>query len=149
MLDKGIIEPSDSPWSAPVVIAVKKDGSPRFCMDYRQLNKVTRKDAYPLPRIDDSLESLTGMEWFCTLDLASGYFQVAMEEADKPKSAFTTHKGLFQFNAMPFGVTNGPATFERLMELILCGLQWERCLVYLDDVIVLGKTFEDTYICVI
>ena len=144
MLDKGIIEPSDSPWSAPVVIAVKKDGSPRFCVDYRQLNKVTRKDAYPLPRIDDSLESLTGMEWFCTLDLASGYFQVAMEEADKPKTAFTTHKGLFQFNAMPFGVTNGPATFERLMELILRGLQWERCLVYLDDVIVFGKTFEDT-----
>ncbi len=144
MLAEGVVEESVSPWAAPIVLVKKKDGSTRFCVDYRHINMVTRKDAYPLPRIDTSLDSLGGAKWFCTLDLASGYWQVAMDEKDKCKTAFATHRGLYQFTVMPFGLCNAPVTFERLMELVLHGLQWEACLVYLDDVIVFGRTYEET-----
>lgn len=144
MLNNGIIEPSSSPWSAPIVLVKKRDGSTRFCVDYRRLNSVSLKDSYPLPRIDDSLDSLSGAKYFCTLDLAQGFFQVKMNESDKEKTAFATHKGLFQFRVMPFGLANSPKTFERLMELTLAGLHWERCLVYIDDVIVFGKSVGET-----
>lgn len=144
MPNQGIIEPSESPWAAPIVLVKKKDNSTRFCVDYRKLNLKTIKDSYPLPRIDDSLDSLSGAQYYCTLDLAQGFFQVKMSEEDKPKTAFATHRGLYQFRVMPFGLANSPKTFERLMELVLNGLQWERCLVYLDDVIVFGKTFKET-----
>ena len=140
---KGIIKPSTSPWASPIVLVQKKDGSIRFCVDYRELNSVTRKDAYPLPRIDDTLDTLAGAKWFSTLDLLSGYWQVEMDEADKPKTAFCTPEGLFEFNVMPFGLCNAPATFQRLMDSVLAGLQWSSCLVYLDDIIVIRKTFED------
>ncbi|MDA8031805.1 MAG: RNA-directed DNA polymerase, partial [Alphaproteobacteria bacterium] len=140
---KGIIQPSTSPWASPIVLVQKKDGSIRFCVDYRELNSVTRKDAYPLPRIDDMLDTLAGAKWFSTLDLLSGYWQVEMDEADKPKTAFCTPEGLFEFNVMPFGLCNAPATFQRLMDSVLAGLQWSSCLVYLDDIIVMDKTFED------
>ena len=103
---------------------------------------MTRKDAYPLPRIDETLDTLSGAQWFSTLDMASGYYQIGMDDRDKCKTAFTTHMGLYQFRVMPFGLCGAPATFERVMELVLRGLRWERCLVYLDDVIVFGKTFE-------
>jgi len=142
MLKKGVIEPSVSPWAAPVVLVAKKDGKKRFCVDYRALNAVTEKDAYPLPRIDDSLDSLSGMSWFSTLDLMSGYWQVEIEQADRPKTAFATRRGLYQFKVMSFGLCNAPGTFERLMEAVLAGLQYEVCLIYLDDVIVFGSTFE-------
>ena len=143
MLTGGQIEPSDSPWSAPVVLVTKKDGGTRFCVDYRRLNLATVKDAYPLPRIDDTLDMLAGKKWFSTLDLASGYWQVSLSPEARCKTAFATHSGLFQFRVMPFGLCNAPATFERLMDQVLQGLRWSRCLVYLDDIISFGTTFGD------
>ena len=144
MLADDIIEPSTSPWSSPIVLVNKKDGSTRFCIDYRRINDLSKKDAYPLPRIDETLETLGDAEWFCTMDLASGYWQIKMKEEDRPKTAFVTRKGLFQFKVMPFGLCNAPATFQRLIDRVLVGLQWEQCLVYLDDIVVFGKTFEQT-----
>ena len=141
MLQEGVIEPSSSPWSAPVVLVRKKDGTYRYCIDYRMLNKVTVGDAYPIPRV--SFDQLEGAKWFSTLDLQSGYWQVEMDQADKEKTAFVCKEGLFQFNLMPFGLTNAPSTFERLMEMVLAGLQYQICLIYLDDVIVYGKSFEE------
>ena len=143
MLERGIVEPSTSPWASPIVLVRKKDGSTRFCVDYRRVNDITRKDAYPLPRIDSTLDTLHGSQWFTTLDLLSGYWQVEVDEADRPKTAFCTTEGLYQFKVMPFGLCNAPATFQRLMDLVLAGLQWSDCLVYLDDVIVLGRTYEE------
>ena len=143
MLSRGVVEPSTSPWASPIVLVRKKDGSTRFCVDYRKVNEVTRKDAYPLPRIDATLDTLAGSQWFTTLDLLNGYWQVGMDEADRQKTAFCTMEGLFQFKVMPFGLCNAPATFQRLMDLVLAGLQWTDCLVYIDDVIVLGRTFDE------
>ncbi|MES9884702.1 MAG: RNase H-like domain-containing protein [Sedimenticola sp.] len=143
MLENDIIEPSNSPWSSPILLVSKKDWSIRFCIDYRKLNAVTIKDAYPLPRMDDSLDALSGSKWFSTLDLVSAYWQTEINESDRPKMAFSSHKGLFHFKVLPYGLSNAPAVFERLMELVLRGLTWERCLCYLDDVIVFGKTFEE------
>ena len=142
MLEDGQIEPSDSAWSAPTVLVTKKDWSTRFCVDYRRLNARTKKDAFPLPRIDDSLNSLSGQAWFSTLDLASGYWQVKLSENAKPKTVFATHSGLFQFAVMPFGLCNAPATFERLVSQVMRGLHWKRCLVYIDDILMFGNDFE-------
>ena len=142
MLTGGQIEASDSPWSSPVVLVTKKDDGTRFCVDYRQLNDASTKDAYPLPRIDDTLDMLAGKQWFSNLDLASGYWQVSLSQEARVKTAFATHSGLFQFRVMPFGLCNAPATFERLMDRVLQGLRWSRCLVYLDDIISFGSTFD-------
>ena len=141
MLHGGQIEPSDSPWASPVVLVTKKDGSTRFCVDYRRLNAT--KDTYPLPRIDDSLRLLGIQQWFSTMDLASGYWQVAMSPEAKRKAAFVTNEGLFQFRVIPFGLCNAPATFERLMDRVLCDMRWSRCLVYLDDVNSFGGTVTE------
>ena len=141
MLGRGVIQPSDSPWASPVVLVPKKDGSLRFCVDYRRVNSVTRKDAYPLPRVDDTLDTLTGSKLFSTLDLLSSYWQVEVNPKDREKTAFCTPEGLFEFRVMPFGLCNAPATFQRLMDAVLAGLQWSSCLVYLDDLIIPGKTF--------
>ena len=126
-----------------MVLVTKKDGSQRFCVDYRLVNAATVKDAYPLPRIDDSLSALSGAKWFSTLDLSSGYCQVPMDPASSDKAAFVTTSGLYEWTVMPFGLTSSPSTFERLMELILAGLRFEICLIYLDEIIVYGKTFEE------
>ena len=127
----------------PVVLMTKQDGSTRFCVDYRWLNSLTIKDAYPLPRIDDSLRLLGNQQWFSTMDLASGYWQVAMSMDGKRMAAFVTHEGLFQFRVMPFGLCNAPATFECLMDRVLCGMWWSWCLIYLDDVISFGASFSE------
>ena len=140
MLDQGVVRPSTSPWSSPIVMVQKKDGSWRFCVDYRKVNAVTRQDAYPLPRID---ASWTGSAYFTTLDLASGYWQVELDNEAKEKSAFSTPSGHFEFNVMPFGLTNAPATFQRLMECVLAGLTPSECLVYLDDIIVFSTSFAE------
>ena len=143
MLKRDVFEPSVSPWSAGVVLVKKKDGTTRFCVDYRKLNELTVKDAYPLPKIDVSLDHLSGAQWFSTLDLCSGYWQVELEPEDKPKTAFVTKRGLYQFRVMPFGLCNAAATFERLMGTVLSGLQWDICLIYLDDIIVIAKSFSE------
>ena len=122
MLTGGQIETSDSPWSSPVILMTKKDGGTHFCVDYWRLNDVTVKDAYPLPRIDDTLDILAGKQLFSTLDLASGYWQVSLSQDARVKTAFATHSGLFQFRALPFGLCNAPAIFERLMDRVLQGL---------------------------
>ncbi len=111
MLASGVSCSSKSPWGAPVVLVRKKSGELRFCIDFRRLNEVTKKDAYPLPRIDDCLDALEGSKFFSTLDLASGYWQVAMVESDREKMAFITHRGLFEWVVMPLWLCNAPATF--------------------------------------
>ncbi|GBM91843.1 Retrovirus-related Pol polyprotein from transposon 297 [Araneus ventricosus] len=145
MVDNGIIEESSGPWASPIVLVKKKDGSTHFCVDYRKLNKITIKGSYPLPRIDDTLDALNGSQWFSTLDLKSGYWQVEIQSEDKEKTAFTTGQGLWQFNITAFGLYNAPATFERLMETVLRGLTSEACLFYLDDIIIVGRTFEEHF----
>ena len=144
MLHKGIISPSNSPYSSPVVMVRKPDGSFRFCVDFRKLNSITVDDCHPLVRVDDSLESLGSADakYFSTMDLESGFWQLPLEQDTKPLSAFITHDGLYQFERMPFGLKNAPATFSRLMATVLRGLIWKICLVYLDDVIVFSKDFS-------
>ena len=115
MLQDDIIQPSNSPWASPIVLVRKKNGSMRMCVDYRKLNAVTRKDAYPIPRIDNTLDTLSGSKWFSTLDLISGYWQVEVNKEDREKTAFCTHEELFEFKVMPFhfGLCNAPATFKQ------------------------------------
>ena len=125
-----------------MVLVKKKNGKLRFCVDYRHLNAVTKKDAYPLPRIDDIFDSLTDAKWFLSLDLASGYWQVGMSAADCEKTAFTTKFGTFEFNVMPFSLTNAPATFQRLMDVVMREAIGKFVLVYLDDINIYSKTFE-------
>ena len=126
-----------------MVLVEKKDGSVRFCVDYRRLNAVTKMEVFPLPRIDDSLDMLSKSKFFITLDLASGFWPVKMEPSSKEKTAFVTHSGLYEFGVMPFGLVNAPSTFQRLMESVLVGLSGEKCIVYIDDILVPGATWPE------
>ncbi|CAF3946035.1 unnamed protein product, partial [Rotaria sp. Silwood1] len=119
LLKNGIIEHSTSPWSSPVVLVKKKDGTTRFCVDYCRLNQITTKDAFPLPRIDDIYEQLTKATYLTKFDFKAGYFQVPLNKADRPKTAFSTRDGHFQFKVLPQGLTNGPPTFQRIVNQIL------------------------------
>ncbi|CAM5149086.1 unnamed protein product [Natator depressus] len=133
MLQMGVIRPSGSTWTSPVVLVPKPDGEIRFCVDYLKLNAVTRPDNYPMPCTDELLEKLGWAQFISTLDLTKGYWQVPLDESAKERSAFTTHVGLYEFNVLPFGLWNAPATFQRLVDGLLAGLG-EYAVAYLDDV---------------
>ena len=139
---QGIIRESNSPWASPICLVRKKSGKIRPCVDYRRLNEITKKDAFPLPRIQDCLDAVAGAKFLSTFDLTSGFHQIKIKESDIPKSAFCTKYGLYEYLTMPMGMTNSPAAFERLMEIVLRGLQWHTCLIYLDDILVFGASFE-------
>ena len=141
-LTRSVIQPSSSPWASPVVLVPKKDGSFCFCIDYGKVNAVTRKDSYPLPRVDETLDTLAWSKWFSVLDLLSGYWQVKVSSDDREKTAFSTHEGLFEFCVMPFGLCNAPSTIQRLIDAVLAGLQWSSCLVYFEDIVIPGSTFQ-------
>ncbi|CDS36977.2 RNA directed DNA polymerase reverse transcriptase [Echinococcus multilocularis] len=143
MLRDEVIKPSKSPWASPVALVKKNDGSLRLCIDYRKLNAVTKTDAFPLPHINDSLDSLHGSQWFSTLDLKSGYWQVEVAEADREKTAFILPNGLYEFQTMPFGLCNAAATFQRLMQTALIDLFPKHCVIYLDDILVFGGDIQE------
>ena len=136
----GFVEPAASPWASNVVL-VKKDGSYRLCVDYIRLNSVTYKDSYPLPHIDTCLGSMNGAVWFSILDLRSGYHNIPIRKADRDKTAFVTRRGCFRYKVMPFGLTCAPSVFQPIMDLVLCWLTYESCLIYLDDIIVFSQDF--------
>ena len=142
MLDVGVIEPSCAEWASPPVLIRKRDGTVRYCVDFRRLNSITIKDAFPLPLIEDCLDSLAGSVYFSTLDMASGYYQIEIAPEDREKTAFITKYGLFHHTRMAFGLCNAPATFQRAMYLVLRGLTWREVLAYLDDIMVLGIDFD-------
>jgi predicted aspartyl protease len=142
MLEHKIIEPSNSPWASNLVLVTKKNGDLRVCVDYRRLNSLTVKDAYPVPRVESCLDVLGGSCWYSTFDLRSGYWQCSIKPQDRCKTAFITRKGLFQFCVLPFGLCNAVSLFQRLQDQILAGLNWFVCLVYLDDIAVFGTSFE-------
>jgi len=143
MLDKGVIEPSFSPWSAAVVLIKRKNGTPRFCLDYRCLNAVTKKNVYPMPRADDLLHRFEGAQYFSSMDVRNGFWHIPIHPDDKEKTGFITPEGLFQFKRVPFGASNSPATFMRFMDRVLAGLKWTHCLAYLDDVLVYGSDLPE------
>ncbi|CAF4297784.1 unnamed protein product, partial [Rotaria sp. Silwood2] len=134
---------SSSPWSSPVLLIKKKDDDYRFVVDYRKLNGITTKDSYPIPTIESTLQQLAGNCCFSKLDLRSGYFQVPISEIDKPKTAFITTTGLWEFNVLPMGLTNAPPSFQRIMYNLVVNGREHCCLVYLDDIIIFSKTFKD------
>ncbi|CAM4562632.1 unnamed protein product [Caretta caretta] len=142
MLQMGVIRPSESAWASPVVLVPKPDGEIRFCVDYRKLNAVTRPDNYPMPRTDELLEKLGRAQFISTLDLTKGYWQVPLDESAKERSAFITHLGLYEFNVLPFGLRNAPATFQRLVDGLLAGLG-EYAVAYLDDVAIFSDSWAD------
>ena len=140
---QGIIRKSTSPWAGPICLVRKKSGKIRPCVDYRRLNAITTKDAFPIPRITDCLDAVSGAKLFSSLDLTSSFHQVPIKSSDIPTTAFCTKYGLYEYVTMPMGLTNSPAVFQRLMEVTLRGLQWHTCLIYLDNVLIFGSDFEE------
>ncbi|RXN25056.1 hypothetical protein ROHU_021745 [Labeo rohita] len=138
MLEMGIMEPSQSEWSSPILLVPKKDGGVRFCTDFRKLNSVSCFDSYPMPRIDKLIERLGKAHYMTTLDLCKGYWQVPLEPSCRPYTAFRTSTGLYQYTVMPFGLHGAPATFQRLMDGILAGCD-QYAAAYLDDVVIYSQ----------
>ena len=143
MLERGIIQKSVSPWSSPVVLVRKKNGEMRFCIDFGRINKITKKDSFPMPLVADTLDALSGTQFFTTLDLKSGYWQIQLHPSAREKTAFVTHNGLYEFLVMPFALTNSGASFQRLMGHILRGLEYRFSLIYIDDIIIFSKSVEE------
>ena len=143
LLYAGIIRESSSPYSSPIVLVRKKNGSLRLTVDYRKLNQKTIKDAYALPRIDDAFSCLSGAKWFSVMDLKSGYYQVEMEPSDREKTAFVCPLGFYEYTRMLHGVTNAPATFQRLMERCVGSMNLQEVLAFLDDLSVFSPTLEE------
>ena len=143
MLEHGLIVLSTSPWTSPVVVVEKKNGKLRFCVDFRKLNNFTKKDNYPLPRIDDMLETLSESEWFSFLDMVSEFWQVEMKLNNRKKTAFITKFGTYEFTIMPFGLCNAPATFQRLMDTVLREILWHFVVVYIDDINIGSRSFPE------
>ena len=143
LLDKGFIRPSISPWGAPVLFVKKKDGTLRLCIDYRELNKLTIKNKYPLPRIEDLFDQLKGAQHFSKIDLRSGYYQMRVKDADVPKTAFRTRYGHYEFLVMPFGLTNAPASFMDLMNRVFISYLDRFVVVFIDDILVYSKSREE------
>ena len=147
MQEEGVIQPSNSPWASAIVLVRKKDGTLRICVDYRQLNSVTKLDTFPPPRIDDILDQLGNAKYFTTLDLAAGYWQIRVADDSIEKTAFISHGGLYEFRVMPFGLTNAPGVFQRLMQQVLQGLNPTDgpsfVSVYIDDVLIFSRSLED------
>ena len=142
MLEAGIIRESHSPYSSPVVMIKKPNGTMRFCVDWRELNAITKRDSYPLPRVEDLMSAFTGSTYFSTLDMFSGYWQVPMAEEDIEKTAFVTQFGLFEFTVMGFGLNTAPETYQRMVDKLIGGLRWKICVGYLDDIIIFSPSFE-------
>ncbi|KAL4083643.1 hypothetical protein QTP88_028959 [Uroleucon formosanum] len=143
-----IIQPSDSPWNAPLIVVPKKPDAQgklqyRVCVDFRRLNQIAMGDAFPIPRIDEILDQLGRYRYYSTLDLASGYHQVPIREEDRQKTAFSTDKGHYEFIQMPFGLSGAPSTFQRLMNSVLIGINGVKAFVYLDDIIVYATDLRD------
>ena len=143
MQQHGVIEPSSSPWASNLIIVKKKNNDIRICVDWRSLNNLTIKDAHPLPHLQQALDCLAGCSWFSTIDMRQGFLQVEIAESDRQKTAFYTPNGLMQFRKMGFGMCNAPATYQRMMELIMSGLSWEEVVAYVDDLIIFSKTFDE------
>uniref|UniRef100_A0A8C9SK33 ribonuclease H n=1 Tax=Scleropages formosus TaxID=113540 RepID=A0A8C9SK33_SCLFO len=141
--EAGIISESRSPYASPIVVVRKKNGTIRMCVDYRTLNRRTIPDQYTVPRVEDALACLSGSQWFSVLDLRSGYYQIPLSAADKEKTAFICPAGFYQFERMPQGICGAPATFQRVMERTVGDMNLLECLVYLDDIIVFGRTLEE------
>ena len=142
MISSGVTSRSQSEWASLVVLIPKPDGPLRFCVDYRLLNAMTVLDTYSIPRMDECLDSLGEANVFATLDCNSGYCQIPVAEEDRLKTTFTRHAGTFQFNRMPFGLMNAPATFQRMLDILLSGYRWKSCLIYFDDIIIFSKDHE-------
>lgn len=143
MYQQGIVVDSKSDWASPVVLVPKPNGEWHFCVDFRQLNKKTVKDAFPIPIVDDLLDKMNGATYYSGLDLQSGFWQIRMDPKDQKKTAFCTPDGLFEFTVMPFGLTNAPATFQRLMTHVLKGLNGKNVVVFIDDLCVFSRSWEE------
>ncbi|KAK9675225.1 Reverse transcriptase (RNA-dependent DNA polymerase) [Popillia japonica] len=139
----GIIVDSTSPYASPILVVRKKDGGVRLCIDYRGLNKITKKMSYPLPLIDDQLERLSGKVYFTTIDMMSGYYQIPVEMDSQHKTAFITPDGLYHFTKMPFGLVNGPAIFQRLVNSVLGPLRFTIAMAYMGDILLPSTTIEE------